>query len=68
VYSITQKASFDQLGALYQAILMVKEHDNYPVVVIGNKADLEEKRMVTTQQGKDFAKRIGAPFFETSGK
>jgi len=48
---------------------MVKEDKtDYPVVVFGNKADLMESREVPTKEGQEFARRIGAPFFEASAK
>jgi len=69
VYSITSKQSFQLLGQLYNDILMVKEDKtDYPVVVFGNKVDLMENREVSTRDGQEFAKRIGAPFFEASAK
>ncbi len=36
--------------------------------LVGNKCDLEHKRQVTTDQGKDLAKQNGIPFIETSAK
>jgi GTPase SAR1 family protein len=36
--------------------------------LIGNKCDLEHKRQVTFEQGKEFAKQYGIPFLETSAK
>ena len=37
-------------------------------LLIGNKSDLEEKRKVTYQEGKDFATSNGMQFMETSAK
>ena len=37
-------------------------------LLIGNKCDLEEKRKVTYQEGKDFAASNGMQFIETSAK
>ena len=37
-------------------------------LLIGNKSDLEEKRKVTFQEGKDFAESNGMKFIETSAK
>mmetsp|Transcript_30356 Transcript_30356/g.42622 ORF Transcript_30356/g.42622 Transcript_30356/m.42622 type:complete len:187 (-) Transcript_30356:38-598(-) len=68
VYSIIHEWSFQQLGELYQSIMRVKDKEDYPIVVFGNKADLEPQRCVTTAQGKEFAQKINAPFFETSAK
>jgi GTPase SAR1 family protein len=36
--------------------------------LVGNKCDLEHKRQVTTDQGKELAKQYGIPFIETSAK
>lgn len=38
------------------------------IVLVGNKADLEEKREVSFEQGRDLAKDFGIAFFETSAK
>jgi GTPase SAR1 family protein len=38
------------------------------VVLVGNKCDLEDQRVVTTQQGEELAKKFGCPHFETSAK
>ena len=46
----------------------IKDVDEFPVVVCGNQCDLENKRLISTQQGREFAADINAPFFETSGK
>jgi len=66
VYSITNKQSFLLAQQLHKDILMVKEDEDkseYPVVVFGNKVDLNEFREVPAKEGQEFAKRIGAGFF-----
>ena len=37
-------------------------------ILIGNKCDLEERRKITYQEGKDFADSNGMKFIETSAK
>ena len=37
-------------------------------VLIGNKCDLEDKRLVSYNQGKEFADTYGLKFIETSAK
>ena len=37
-------------------------------LLIGNKCDLEDKRKVTYQEGKEFASSNGMQFIETSAK
>jgi hypothetical protein len=38
------------------------------VVLVGHKCDLNEKRKITSEQGKEFANKNGWLFFETSAK
>lgn len=37
-------------------------------VLIGNKADCLDKKVITTEQGAALAKEFGMAFFETSAK
>jgi len=67
VYSVTSQTSFDKLGSFIHNIKIVKEStSNEPMVIVGNKCDLEEKRQVDTETGESYAKQNGCPFFETS--
>jgi len=68
VYSITSRNSFLLLSEFKQSIIRVTEKDNYPTCVIGNKCDLEKGRQVSYTEGKDYANKISASFFETSAK
>ena len=49
VYSITSRQSFDEITTFQQQILRVKDKDYFPMVVVGNKCDLENDREVTRQ-------------------
>lgn len=51
VYSITSRQSFEEITTFQQQILRVKDKDYFPMVVVGNKCDLEGEREVT-RQGK----------------
>jgi len=68
VYSITSKSSFDSLSTFHDQILRVKDEDTFPVVILGNKCDLEKDREVTLAEAKQYADSIGAPLYETSAK
>ena len=37
-------------------------------MLVGNKSDLTAKRVVSTEQGKEFADSLGIEFLETSAK
>jgi GTPase KRas len=49
VYSITERDSFDLIGAFHQQLVRVKDMDSIPVVLVGNKCDLEYERRVEIQ-------------------
>merc|ERR1711879_47001 len=60
VYSITSRSSFEEISSFREQILRVKEEDNVPMVLVGNKCDLEDSRVV--------AKSFGCKFLESSAK
>ena len=49
VYSITSRTSFEEIPTFQQQILRVKDKDYFPVIVVGNKCDLEVERAVSQQ-------------------
>ena len=67
VYDITDRDSFDNLNSW---LIEIEKNANKNVykLLIGNKSDLEEKRKVSYQEGKDFATSNGMQFIETSAK
>ena len=67
-YAITSRSSFDEITAFREQILRVKDEDKVPMVLVGNKCDLEEERQVTAVEGQDLAKSFGCPIYETSAK
>lgn len=68
VYAITSRSSFDEISSFREQILRVKDADKVPMVVVGNKCDLESERQVSKAEGQDLAKNFGCPFLETSAK
>lgn len=47
--------------------------ERVPMVIVGNKSDLENERQVKTEEGKELAAKFGTPghpvpFFETTAK
>ncbi|EIE88752.1 Ras-like protein 3 [Rhizopus delemar RA 99-880] len=68
VYSITSRLSFEEVNTFYQQIRRVKDRDFFPMILVGNKCDLEGDRRVSSQEGKDLAKSFGCLFIETSAK
>ncbi|KAJ3121756.1 Ras- protein Rap-1b [Nowakowskiella sp. JEL0407] len=69
VYSITSQATFNDLMDLRDQILRVKDTEKVPMVLVGNKSDLEDDRVVTRDQGGQLAAQWGScSFFETSAR
>ena len=68
VYSITSRASYNDLDAFHDNMLRVKNKPSVPMVVVGNKCDLEEARQVAKSEGEITANSWNCPFFETSAK
>ena len=67
VYDITDRESFENLNSW---LIEIEKNANKNVykLLIGNKCDLEEKRKVSYQEGKEFASSNGMQFIETSAK
>lgn len=69
VYSITSQATFVDLQEIREQILRVKDTDEVPMVLVGNKCDLEADRVVGREQGQSLARSWGnCTFMETSAK
>jgi len=68
VYSISSRQSFEEIMTFQQQILRVKDKDYFPIIVVGNKCDLESERQVAKQEGEALARQFGCKFIETSAK
>ena len=67
VYDITDGKTFDNIGKWLRNI---DENANEDVVkmIVGNKCDMDDKRVVPVEKGQDVASHHGVPFIETSAK
>jgi GTPase KRas protein len=68
VYSVTERESFNELSTFYQQILRVKDTDDVPILLVGNKSDLTEERAVSFEEGQKLARQFQCEFLETSAK
>jgi len=68
VYSITAQSTFNDLQDLREQILRVKDTDDVPMILVGNKCDLEDERVVGKDQGQNLARAWNSAFLETSAK
>jgi Ras-related protein Rab-7A len=72
VYDMTDAKSFDNLASWMDEFLVhagPSNPDTFPFAVLGNKADLANKRQVTTAKAQAWCQSKGdVPHFETSAK
>ncbi|KAL2689484.1 hypothetical protein Neosp_003538 [[Neocosmospora] mangrovei] len=68
VFSITSASSLSELAGLREEIIRIKDDENVPIVIVGNKADLEENRAVPRAKGFSISQRWGAPYYEASAR
>ena len=64
IYSITSRESFEQIAGFRDQVMRVKDCTDLPLMLVGNKSDLEEKREVSRQEGEDLSKVFAAGFKE----
>ncbi|XP_031384539.1 ras-related protein RABE1a-like [Punica granatum] len=67
VYDVTDESSFNNVR---NWIRNIEQHasDNVNKILVGNKADMESKRVVPASRGQALADEYGIKFFETSAK
>ena len=67
VYSVTDENSLKELLALREQVLRIKDSDYVPMVLVGNKCDLEDDRVLSIEDGVKVSQDWGlVPFYETS--
>uniref|UniRef100_A0A8C4TNI3 small monomeric GTPase n=1 Tax=Erpetoichthys calabaricus TaxID=27687 RepID=A0A8C4TNI3_ERPCA len=67
VFAINNLKSFEDVHLYRSQINRVKDSDDVPMVLVGNKCDLPS-RTVETKPAQELAKSYGIPFVETSAK
>jgi len=69
VYSIIAQSTFSDLQDIRDQIVRVKDKEDFPSVLVGNKCDLEDQRVITKQDGQNLAQKFNnCSFFEASAK
>ena len=68
VYSITNQTSFNDLDELREQIIRIKDTTDIPMILVGNKCDLEDQRNVGHLQGQHKSKLWNCSFLETSAR
>ena len=68
VFAINDHESFELLQGKYQRILKGKHGVACPIVLVGNKQDLDNERKVQTEEAKKLADSWKISYMETSAK
>jgi len=58
----------ESLDAIKTKIKRIEKHEksDLPIILVGNKCDLVNKRKITQQQGEDLAKSIKGKYYEST--
>ena len=67
MYDVTKKESFESISRWMEGIKAQKE-TNFPIILVGNKIDKEDERLVTKEDGQNLANKFRIKFFEISNK
>ena len=70
VYDVTNSYSFDDLKSWIDSIKnnLGEEYASFPVIIIGNKIDLQDNREISNEDANKFANQNNYKYFETSAK
>ena len=68
VYSIDDRNSLNNLENWIKDIKDKTNYEKVPLILIGNKCDLEDERKVSKEEGEKFALKYNIKFFECSAK
>jgi GTPase SAR1 family protein len=66
VYAINDREGFESLQKKRDKILKLKKGIKCPILLVGNKCDLESERQVPVEEAKEMARQWGVRYIETS--
>uniref|UniRef100_A0A7N9CFE4 Ras-related protein Rab-3 n=1 Tax=Macaca fascicularis TaxID=9541 RepID=A0A7N9CFE4_MACFA len=67
MYDITNEESFNAVQD-WSTQIKTYSWDNAQVLLVGNKCDMEDERVVSSERGRQLADHLGFEFFEASAK
>jgi Ras-related protein R-Ras2 len=68
VFSLAERTSYEEVFKFHKQVLRVKDRDEFPMLIVGNKADLDRHRQVSVSECEAMAKQLRTPFIECSAK
>ncbi|XP_037813328.1 ras-like protein 2 [Lucilia sericata] len=68
VFSLNDHSSFDEIAKFQKQILRVKDRDEFPMLLVGNKCDIEQQRQVSLEEAQNASRQMMIPYIECSAK
>jgi small GTP-binding protein len=68
VFDITKADTFAHIASWYKEIQVINQTEKLPILVIGNKADMESERMVPLAEARQYTDSNGFQYIETSAR
>ena len=64
VYDVTRRETFEKIENWHNEF--IKASENISLILVGNKIDLEDDRVISTKEGEGLAQNLGLSYIETS--
>ncbi|CAG8434764.1 2236_t:CDS:2 [Funneliformis mosseae] len=68
VYSISSRSTFERVERFRDQITRVKDTEQVPLMLVGNKCDKITEREVSREEGMNMARKLKCEFIESSAK
>ncbi|XP_028456161.1 ras-related protein R-Ras isoform X2 [Perca flavescens] len=68
VFALNDLGSYHEVQKFHTQILRVKDRDDFPMVLVGNKADLEQQRVISREDAQAFTREHRIHYMEASAK
>ncbi|XP_036336514.1 ras-like protein 2 [Rhagoletis pomonella] len=68
VFALNDHSSFDEIPKFQKQILRVKDRDEFPMLMVGNKCDLDQQRQVSLDEAQTISRNLLIPYIECSAK
>ncbi|KAF3845712.1 hypothetical protein F7725_002790 [Dissostichus mawsoni] len=68
VFALNDRGSYHEVQKFHTQILRVKDRDDFPMVLVGNKADLEHQRVISREDAQAFTRENRIHYMEASAK
>jgi len=68
VFSVADRNSYEEIYKFHKQILRVKDRDEFPMMIVANKCDLEHQRVISQLEVQQLGQQLKIPALECSAK